>query len=131
MQQIVFCVGCFWGAEKLFWRLPGVYSTAVGYAGGDAEATSPTYEVVCTGRTGHAEAVRVVFDPSVLATADLMRCFWQCHDATQIDGQGADVGTQYRSAVFYANAEQRCIPLLLPFHYCPLCASTLPLLLPF
>lgn len=98
-------MGCFWGAERLFWQTPGVWSTAVGYAGG--HTPNPTYEEVCSGRTGHAEVVLVVFDPSELPFQDLLRVFWQGHDPTQGMRQGADVGTQYRSCVLYADEGQR------------------------
>lgn len=100
-----FGMGCFWGAERLFWRLPGVYATAVGYQGG--ETPNPTYREVCSGRTGHAEVVRVVFDPARLGYADLLRAFWEGHDPTQGMRQGNDVGTQYRSAIYTHGDEQR------------------------
>ena len=93
MQQAIFGLGCFWGAERKFWQTPGVYSTAVGYAGG--VTPNPTYEEVCSGRTGHAEVVLVVFDPAVVSYADLLRVFWESHDPTQGMRQGNDAGTQY------------------------------------
>jgi peptide-methionine (S)-S-oxide reductase len=96
-EQVLFGCGCFWGAEKGFWRLPGVVTTAVGYAGGRIEA--PSYEQVCSGRTGHAEVVRVVWDTGVIGFADLLRLFWECHDPTQGDRQGNDRGSQYRSLI--------------------------------
>ena len=104
MAQAVFGMGCFWGAEKLFWNIPGVYSTAVGYAGG--ETRNPTYEEVCSGFTNHTEAVLVVFDPAQVSYAKLLKAFWEGHDPTQGMRQGNDSGTQYRSAVYcYGEAQ--------------------------
>ena len=106
LEQAVFGLGCFWGAEKLFWLTPGVYTTAVGYAGG--VTPNPTYEEVCSGLTGHTEVVLVVFDPKVVSYEALLRVFWEGHDPTQGMRQGNDVGTQYRSAVYtYGGAQQR------------------------
>lgn len=105
MGEAVFALGCFWGAERLFWTLPGVYSTAVGYAGG--LTPNPNYEEVCSGRTGHAEVVRVIFDPSRVAYDDLLKAFWEAHDPTQGMRQGNDVGSQYRSAIYFTSGEQR------------------------
>jgi peptide-methionine (S)-S-oxide reductase len=103
-QIAEFALGCFWGAEKMFWQLPGVVSTAAGYEGGFTP--NPTYEEVCTGRTGHAETVRVVFDPARVSYADLLRAFWEAHDPTQGMRQGNDIGSQYRSVIFYRTPEQ-------------------------
>jgi peptide-methionine (S)-S-oxide reductase len=105
LEQAVFALGCFWGAERVFWQLPGVYSTAAGYTAGDTPY--PTYEEVCSGETGHTEAVLVVYDPEQVTYAELLRAFWEAHDPTQGNRQGNDVGTQYRSGVYVANDEQR------------------------
>jgi len=105
LQEAVFGMGCFWGAEKGFWQVPGVVSTSVGYAGGTTP--NPTYREVCSGRTGHAEVVRVVFDPAKVRYEDLLRVFWEGHDPTQGMRQGNDVGTQYRSAIYTYGEEQR------------------------
>jgi peptide-methionine (S)-S-oxide reductase len=105
MQQALFGLGCFWGAERRFWREAGVYSTAVGYAGG--HTPNPSYEELCTGQTGHAEVVLVVFDPQQIDYAQLLRIFWQSHDPTQGMRQGNDIGTQYRSCIYTHSAEQQ------------------------
>jgi len=104
MQEIVFGMGCFWGAERRFWIQEGVYTTAVGYAGGYTE--NPTYEEVCSGLTGHTEVVKVVFDPTVVTLEQLLKVFWEAHDPTQGMRQGNDTGTQYRSAIYCANDQQ-------------------------
>jgi peptide-methionine (S)-S-oxide reductase len=104
MQQAVFGMGCFWGAERLFWQLPGVYSTAVGYAGG--ETKNPTYEEVCSGLTNHAEVVLVVFDPKRISYEELLKAFWEGHDPTQGMRQGNDAGTQYRSTIYAYGEDQ-------------------------
>ena len=104
-QRLVVGMGCFWGAERMFWQAPGVYTTAVGYAGG--YTPNPTYEEVCSGRTGHTEAVLVVFDPAAISQEEVLRLFWENHDPTQGMRQGNDVGTQYRSAVYVADDAQR------------------------
>jgi len=105
LEQAIFGLGCFWGAERVFWQAPGVYTTAVGYAGGFTR--NPTYQEACSGRTGHTEAVLVVFDPKVTSYEELLRLFWEAHDPTQGMRQGNDVGTQYRSAILYASEAQR------------------------
>jgi peptide-methionine (S)-S-oxide reductase len=104
MEQAIFGMGCFWGAEKAFWTMPGVYTTAVGYAGG--VTPNPTYQEVCSGRTGHTEAVLVVFDPAVTTYETLLSAFFEGHDPTQGMRQGNDVGTQYRSAIYTTTPEQ-------------------------
>ena len=105
MQTAVVGMGCFWGAERLFWQTPGVYSTAVGYSGG--YTPNPTYEETCTNRTGHAEVVLVVFDPTVVSYEQLLTTFWEEHDPTQAMRQGNDVGTTYRSTIYWVDEEQR------------------------
>src|SRR5581483_5614258 len=105
LEEAVFAMGCFWGAERKFWEQPGVYSTAVGYAGGFTP--NPTYREVCSGMTGHAEVVRVIFDPRVIRYEDLLKIFWENHDPTQGMRQGNDVGTQYRSGIYYSDDAQR------------------------
>src|SRR3954468_10946625 len=105
LETAVFGLGCFWGAERIFWDAPGVWTTAVGYAGGST--ANPTYEEVCSGRTGHTEAVLVVFDPRQTSYEQLLKLFWEGHDPTQGMRQGNDVGTQYRSAIYYADDAQR------------------------
>jgi peptide-methionine (S)-S-oxide reductase len=104
LEQVVVGMGCFWGAERVFWQAPGVYTTAVGYAGG--YTPNPTYEEACSGRTGHTEAVLVVFDPKVTSYDEILRLFWENHDPTQGNRQGNDVGTQYRSAIYATTDEQ-------------------------
>ena len=103
-EEALFGCGCFWGAEKGFWRLPGVVTTTVGYAGGSSP--SPSYQQVCSGRTGHAEIVRVVWSTPAIDFSDLLKLFWECHDPTQGDRQGNDRGSQYRSAIFTTTAQQ-------------------------
>jgi peptide-methionine (S)-S-oxide reductase len=105
LEQAIFGLGCFWGAERKFWQAPGVFTTAVGYAGGHTK--NPTYEEVCSGRTGHAEVVLVVFDPKQTSYEKLLKTFWEAHDPTQGMRQGNDVGTQYRSVVYVFSPEQR------------------------
>lgn len=105
LERAIFALGCFWGAERKFWQLPGVYTTAVGYAAGFTP--NPTYREVCSGATGHAEVVLVVFDPRKVSYMELVRVFWESHDPTQGMRQGNDVGTQYRSGIYYDSEEQR------------------------
>ena len=109
METAIFGMGCFWGAEKRFWQTGGVYSTQAGYSNG--QTADPDYREVCTGRTGHAEVVRVVFDPKVVSYEALLRVFWETHDPTQGDRQGADEGTQYRSGIYFTHAGQRAVAL--------------------
>jgi peptide-methionine (S)-S-oxide reductase len=105
MEQAIVAMGCFWGAERVFWQAPGVYTTAVGYEGGFT--ANPTYDEVCTTRTGHAEAVLIVFDSTKTSYAEILRLFWESHDPTQGMRQGNDVGTQYRSGIFWTTEDQR------------------------
>ena len=107
LEQAVLCLGCFWGAERRFWETAGVYTTAVGYAGG--QTPNPTYQEVCTGNTGHAEVVLVVFDPAVVDFEAVLKVFWESHDPTQGMRQGNDIGTQYRSAIYTMNDKQLAV----------------------
>jgi len=107
MQTIYLGMGCFWGAEKKFWVVPGVISSSVGYQGGSTP--DPDYRTVCGGRTGHAEVVEVVYDESVVSTREILRIFWENHDPTQGNLQGNDIGTQYRSAIYWTTAEQEVV----------------------
>src|SRR3954453_870168 len=107
LEQLVVGMGCFWGAERVFWQADGVYTTAVGYAGG--YTPNPTYEEVCSGRTGHTEAVLVVFDPEKISYEQILKLFWENHDPTQGMRQGNDTGTQYRSAIYTTAPEQRAV----------------------
>ena len=107
LEEAVFAMGCFWGVEKKFWETEGVYTTVVGYVGGITK--NPTYKEVCTGFTGHTEAVLVVFDPQKVTYVDLLKIFWEEHDPTQGMRQGNDVGTQYRSGIYYLNTEQEAL----------------------
>jgi peptide-methionine (S)-S-oxide reductase len=105
LAEAVFGLGCFWGAERRFWQQPGVYATAVGYAGGTVP--DPDYRLVCTGRTNHAEVVRVIYDPKRVSYGELLKVFWESHDPTQGMRQGNDIGTQYRSVIFWHDEAQR------------------------
>lgn len=116
-QEARFAMGCFWGAERFFWQQKGVFSTAVGYAGG--LTPNPTYKELCTGLTGHTEVVKVVFDPEKISYKDLLILFWQAHDPTQGMRQGNDIGTQYRSAIYATTAEQLDAALNSKQHYQP------------
>jgi peptide-methionine (S)-S-oxide reductase len=106
-EQAIVGMGCFWGAERVFWQAPGVYTTAVGYSGGITP--NPTYKEVCSGRTGHTEAVLVVFDPARTSYEEILRLFWENHDPTQGMRQGNDIGTQYRSAIYWTSDDQRAV----------------------
>ncbi len=107
LEEIVLGLGCFWGAERLFWELPGVHVTAAGYAGG--YTPNPSYEETCTGMTGHTEVVRVVFDPTVIGLPELLQVFWEAHDPTQGLRQGNDIGSQYRSAIYTTDPDQQAL----------------------
>jgi peptide-methionine (S)-S-oxide reductase len=116
-EVALFGLGCFWGAEEIFWQIPGVWSTSVGYAGGTSP--NPTYEEVCSGRTGHTEAVRVVYDPAKVEYADLVAAFYEVHDPTQGMRQGNDIGTQYRSAIYTYTPEQEKVAREITERYQP------------
>lgn len=105
MKKATFAAGCFWGIEETFRKIKGVHSSAVGYQGGELE--NPSYEDVCTGQTGHAEVVEVTYDPDIISYTDLLDIFWSCHNPTTLNRQGLDVGTQYRSAIFFHDDEQK------------------------
>ncbi len=114
-DEIIFGCGCFWGAEKCFWKLPGVVTTSVGYAGG--KKSNPTYYEVCSGLTGHSEVVRVVWDKNKIDISDLLKMFWECHDPTQENRQGNDIGTQYRSAIYFKSENNKDIILASKHEY--------------
>lgn len=120
LEVALFGLGCFWGAEEIFWRMPGVWSTSVGYAGGTTP--HPSYDEVCSGMTGHTEAVRVVFDPDTVSYADLVRAFYEVHDPTQGYRQGNDIGTQYRSAIYFFSEEQEQVARQITEAYGPVIA---------
>ena len=122
METILFGMGCFWGAERLFWEQDGVYTTAAIYAGGTTP--NPTYEETCTGRTGHTEAVLVVFDPAVVSLETLLGIFWENHDPTTPNRQGNDVGTQYRSAIYWNSPEQEAVAIASRDQYAARLAGT-------
>jgi peptide-methionine (S)-S-oxide reductase len=133
LEVAYFAMGCFWGSEELYWQVPGVYSTAVGYQGG--MTPNPTYEEACSGRTGHTEAVQVVYDPAVVSYGELLKVFWEHHDSTQGMRQGNDIGTQYRSAVYTTSDEQLAAAkasretyqaALTPLGYDPITTEVLP-----
>lgn len=109
IATIYLAAGCFWGVEEFFWRLPGIFTTSVGYMGGFTPF--PTYEEVCTARTGHTETTLVAYDPAVISLTEILRIFWENHDPTQVNRQGNDVGTQYRSAIFWTTEDQRDVAI--------------------
>ena len=109
LDKVMFGLGCFWGSERLFWQLDGVHVTAVGYAAG--HTPNPTYEEVCSGTTGHAEVVEIDFDEKKVSFENLLSVFWDCHDPTQLNYQGPDIGTQYRTAIFFMDEEQQMIAI--------------------